>query len=201
MVAVVSRGMASRRFSSTRCGGGDGDIGLGVQGVTDPAKTEVVDGKDIAGSEDGVPGSPDERGIDSIQQARADLDDGGAEHSEDGDGDEQPDDRVGPRQPDGDAGGAEDDGQRGEAVGSGVEPVGHEGCGADLVPDADAVTRDELVPGEPDEAGDGDGPQVGDGFGMEEATESPGSRRRRWTGRSWRRRRARRGPRRDHSRT
>ena len=67
--------------------------------------------------------------------------------------------------------GAEDDGQRGEAVGAGVQAVGDERGGADASADADAVERDELVAGEPDQACGDEDADVGDGLGVEQAAD------------------------------
>jgi len=44
-----------------------------------------------------------------------------------------------------------------------VEPVGHEGGGADLPPDPDPVAGDELVAGEADEGGGDHRAEVPDG--------------------------------------
>ena len=81
------------------------------------------------------------------------------------------DEGVGEREPGEYAEGAEDDGQRGEAVGAGVQAVGDERRGADASSDADAVERDELVAGEPDQSCGDEDADVGDGFGVEEAAD------------------------------
>ena len=79
--------------------GGHGDVGVGMQGVADPAQPQVSHLEDAVDRCDRGPGFVDQGGVDRVHQPRTDLGDRGPEHAEDRDGDQQPDDGVGPREP------------------------------------------------------------------------------------------------------
>ena len=89
--------------------------------------------------------SLDESRVDAVHQTSVDVASRVLEHDEDRRGDEEADEGVGDLESGGHADGADDDGQGREPVGAGVQPVGHQGGGPDLAPDADAVDGDELV--------------------------------------------------------
>ena len=57
---------------------------------------------------------------------------------------------------------AEKDGETGEAVGAGMEAVGHKGGAAYAASDSNAVVGDDFIAQEADGCGDGDSPEVGD---------------------------------------
>ena len=102
----------------------------------------------------------DEVGVHRVHQAPVDVAGGVLEHHEDRDRDDQTDDRVGGVPSESDSAGADEHGERGEAVGTGMQPVRDQRCRADVAPHPDPVARDQLVPGEAHQAGDGDRPQV-----------------------------------------
>jgi len=151
--------------------GGDGGVDLGAQGVPDPADAELTHFVDAAHAGHGGGGLVDQYRVDGVHQAGGDLTDGGAQHPEDRDGDGQADGGVGPGPPEGDTAGAEQDCEAGESVGAGMQPVGDQGGGADAAPDADAVAGHQFVAGEPDDGSSGDGPQVGDVAGVQQAVD------------------------------
>jgi len=93
---------------------------------------------------------------------------GRAQYTEDRHGDQEADDRVCEPPPERNTSGAEEHGQAGEPVGARMQAVGNEGRAADPPADPDPIPRDDLVADEPDDGGARDGPQVGDGAGVDE---------------------------------
>ncbi len=79
---------------------------------------------------------------------------------------DQPDQRVCQGEAQCDPGRADNHGEGGEAVGACVDAVGDQGCGSDGASYSDAVDRDELVPDEPDEAGNRDPTEMLDRGGV-----------------------------------
>ena len=59
-------------------------------------------------------------------------------------------------------------GEAGEPVGTGVQAVGNQRRGADLMTDADAIAGDELVAEETGQGSSGDGPEVSNLTSIEE---------------------------------
>jgi len=144
----------------------DLDAGLGADAVPYPAQPHLVDLDDARGGHEGGVGSRDERRVHGVHQAAIDLDRGAAQDEENGDGDQDADDGVSQRVTREDAECPAHDGEGGEPVSAGVEPVGDQRGRTDLAPDADAVERDELVAGEPDETSGDDDQRVLDGSGV-----------------------------------
>ena len=121
--------------------------------MADPTGPDGVDALDAVDVSGGVLDGGDDGGVDGVHEPVKDLASGADKHGEDRDGDAERDDWVGAFEPGPGAERADDDGEGGESVGAGVMPVGLERGRADAPPDPDAVEGDELVPGEPDDAG------------------------------------------------
>src|SRR5213075_2904138 len=98
----------------------------------------------------------DEGGIHRVHESSVDVARRMADDAGDGEGDHQADDRIGELPTQGGADRTDDDRERRHAVGARVQAVGDERGGPDPPTDADAVARDELVPGEADDAGGDD---------------------------------------------
>src|SRR5829696_8800986 len=139
-----------------------GDVGFGAQPVADPAQPQLADPLDAVDGAEGVGGAVDQRRVDGVHEPGADLGECRAQHAENGHGDDQADHRVGPAPANGNSAGAQQHGQAGEAVGAGVQAVGYQRGGADPAADPNAVAGHQLVAEKADQAGAGDGPQVGD---------------------------------------
>ena len=111
-----------------------------------------------------------EVGVDGVHEPAVDLARSVAQHDEDRDRDEQPHDRIRPVPAERDATGADEHRQRREPVGPGVQAVRDQRCRSDLAADLDAVSRDDLVPEEPDDSRGCDGPEMVHLARVDEAT-------------------------------
>jgi len=105
-----------------------------------------------------VAGTVDEGRFDTVHQPSSDAFNRSPEQDDDRGRDNDADDGVGQREAEHDTHGAEDDGKGGEPVQAGVNTVGDEGGGADLLSDADAIDGDDFVACEADQSGEGDEP-------------------------------------------
>jgi hypothetical protein len=145
------------------------DIGLEAQRVPDPAHPQIGYAADTIGGFQGVFSEIDDARLDRIHQPAEDFTGRPAQDTEDRDGDQQPDDRIREPPTESDAAGSDQHSEGGESVGAGMQSIGYQGRGADLSSDPDAVASDHLVARETYESGRGNGPEMGDSLGMDEA--------------------------------
>src|SRR5207237_5986866 len=138
----------------------DGDLGLGVEAVADPADAQHADPLDAGDAGQHGPGLVAQGGVDGVHESVHHVPGRCPQHRDDQHRDGEAGDGVGPVEPGRHPDGAGQDAEGADAVGAGVEAVGDQGGGADLPPDPDPVAGHELVAGDADEGGGDDGAEV-----------------------------------------
>jgi hypothetical protein len=140
----------------------DHDLALGAELVADPPQPDIPDVEDARHAAKGGLSMINEGGIDGIHEPPEDLTGSLAQHGQDGDRNDQADYRIRPLPSEGYSAYSQQHGQRRETVGASVQSVRDKSGRADAPANADAITGNQLVSGEPDDGRDRDSDQVRD---------------------------------------